>query len=416
MDIRVNLNYSGVDEEAIKNRRDAAAEKLRALWSGEMDYTGWVDYPVRCSEEEIRRLEETADGICGNSEVFLVLGAGGSFMGAKAVIDLLQSPDSDMEVIFAGYNFSARYVMEIMRRIGDRDVSLCVISKSGTTMETLTAYSIFEKWMKERYGSEAVSRTYVITGEESNYLRSKAEEEGISCFSLEKNIGGRYSVFSPVGLLPIAVAGISVREFLNGGKALAKAEAFEGDALDYAIARQELYARGRNVEVFESFDPYFNYFGEWLKQLFGESEGKEGKGILPYTLIFSRDLHSMGQFLQQGHPCFFETLFTLSEEGTGAAMDYPIPETALDYLVGKTLNQINKCAERGVFDAHVKAGIPVIEISMPSQDAYHVGMLMYFFEVQCAVSALLAEVCPFDQPGVEAYKRETRAHIRELAE
>lgn len=414
MGVCVDLKNSTINQSEIETVREDAHRKFLDIWEKKLPYCGWVDYPVRISDELIQEITDTAAKIRRESDVFLVLGAGGSFMGAKAVIDLLESPESDTEIIFAGYNFSARYVREIMKRMENKDVSLCVISKSGGTMETLTAYSIFEEWMKERYGTEAAERTYVITENAPNYLRRKAASEQIHCFDLDKDIGGRYSVMTPVGLLPIAVAGIDVHEFIAGAADLASEDAFTGENLDYAIVRQELYRIGKNVEVFESFDPYFSYFGEWLKQLFGESEGKMGKGILPYTMTFSRDLHSMGQFLQQGTPCFFETLLSVRDLENAQRPDYRVPDSALDSLAGKMLNQINKCAERGVFDAHVKSGIPLIEISIPEQNSYYIGMLMYYFEVQCAVSALLAGVCPFDQPGVEAYKKETRAHIQAL--
>lgn len=414
MEICVDLKNSTIDKSEIENRRDEARSLFQDIWEKKLSYCGWVDYPARVSASLIQEIRDTAAKIRSESDILLVLGAGGSFMGAKAVIDMLEPPESDVEIIFAGYNFSARYVREILRRMEGKEVSLCVISKSGTTMETLTAYSIFEEWMKNRYGEAASERTYVITENTSNYLRRKAESEKIHCFDLEKDIGGRYSVMTPVGLLPVAVAGIDVQEFIAGAAKLASENAFTEANLDYAIVRQKLYGVGKNVEVFESFDPYFGYFGEWLKQLFGESEGKEGKGILPYTMTFSRDLHSMGQFLQQGTPCFFETLLSVDDVEGGEALDYGVPNTALESLAGKTLNQINKCAERGVFDAHVKSGIPLVEISIPKQTPYYIGMLMYYFEVQCAVSALLAGVCPFDQPGVEAYKKETRAHIQEL--
>lgn len=414
MKIGVDLENSTISKSEIENKRNAAHQKFQDIWQKKLPYCGWVDYPARIPASLIQEITDVAEKIRQESDIFLVLGAGGSFMGAKAVIDMLESPESKVEIIFAGYNFSARYVREIIHRMENKEVSLCVISKSGTTMETLTAYSIFEEWMKERYGAEASNRTYVITENTSNYLREKAEGENIRCFDLEKEIGGRYSVMTPVGLLPIAVAGIDVKKFIAGAAEMVSEDAFTGENLDYAIARQELYHAGKNVEVFESFDPYFSYFGEWLKQLFGESEGKEGKGILPYTMTFSRDLHSMGQFLQQGTPCFFETLLSVDTVEEGEQSDYRVPDSALNSLAGKMLNQINKCAERGVFDAHVKSGIPLVEISIPEQNPYYIGMLMYYFEVQCAVSALLAGVCPFDQPGVEAYKKETRTHIQAL--
>ena len=449
MNIRVNLTCSGVTEERIASRRAEAASALDDLWSGTMKYTGWIDHPNRIEESEISSIEAMAAKIRRDSDVLLILGAGGSYMGAKAVIDLLQKPDDALKVLFAGYNFSGRHMHRIFMEMEGKDVSMCVISKSGSTMETLASCSLYEKWMRERYGEDASTRMYVITESDSNLLGKKAIAENLTCLLMNPDIGGRYSVMTAVGLLPLAAAGIDIRQFVAGAKSIAHKECFTettgesdrteksdlsagngacgesdrpdevetsgmiGGNLDYAIARQELYRDGKVVEAFESFDPYFDYFGEWLIQLFGESEGKERKGIFPTRLIFSRDLHSMGQFLQQGTECFFETLIRVDSLDETLYPDYEIPQNEIDYLTGKTVNRINRCAQQGVWDAHVKAGIPAIDIAFPEVNAYCIGELMYFFEVQCAVSALLAGVCPFDQPGVEAYKEATRTHIRE---
>lgn len=413
MKIHVNLKNTGISLSEVESQRADAEARLDMLWSGEMAYTSWLDYPNIVEAQEVDQIIETGEKIRKDSDVLLVLGAGGSFMGAKAVIDLLGDPLDKVSVIFAGYNFSERYLRDVFYQLEGKDVSLCVISKSGSTMETLTAYSIFQEWMHAKYGDAAKGRTYIITESVHNKLGEKATQDELDLFLLNPDIGGRYSVLTAVGLLPIAVAGIDVHQLLQGAKDIACREAFRKGGLDYAILRQILYHRGKRIEVFESFDPYFAYFGEWLRQLFGESEGKDGKGIFPSKMIFSRDLHSMGQFLQQGTPCFFETMVHVREAGMDCP-DYTIPGTLLESVAGKTLRQLNRCAEEGVFDAHVKAGNPVIQISIERLDAYNVGQLLYFFEVQCAVSALLAGVCPFDQPGVEAYKTETRIHIQNL--
>lgn len=413
MKIHMNLKNTGILLSEVESQRAAAEAQLDLLWSGEMAYTSWLNYPNTVEAQELDQIIETGEKIRKNSDVLLVLGAGGSFMGAKAVIDLLGDPSDKVSVIFAGYNFSERYLWDVFHQLEGKEVSLCVISKSGSTMETLTAYSIFQEWMRSKYGDEAKGRTYIITESACNKLGEKATQDGLKLFLLNPDIGGRYSVLTAVGLLPITAAGIDVRQILQGARKISCREAFREGGLDYAILRQILYHRGKRIEVFESFDPYFAYFGEWLRQLFGESEGKDGKGIFPSKMIFSRDLHSMGQFLQQGTPCFFETMVHVREMGADCP-DYPIPGTLLESVAGKTLRQLNRCAEEGVFDAHVKAGNPVIQISIERLDAYNVGQLLYFFEVQCAVSALLAGVCPFDQPGVEAYKKETRTHIQSL--
>lgn len=411
MNLTIDLQHSGISEEKLAARREEAQAALKKIRSQELDYTGWTSYPETIDKAELDAVKAAADQIRKSSDYFLVLGVGGSFMGAKAVIDLLKPEGCRTEVLFAGYHFSARYIQELLHKIEGGDLSICVISKSGTTTETLSAYGIFKEYMLEKYGAEETAkRMYVITEHRSNYLFDAATAEGCTIFDLPVDIGGRYSVLTPVGLLPIAVAGIDIDEMLAGAAELAKDGAFDGDGLDYAILRQAMFDSGKRIEVFEFFDPYAAYFGEWLKQLFGESEGKDGKGLFPASLVFSRDLHSMGQFLQQGTPSFFET-FLLNEH---PAEDVEIPESAMKPFAGKTIQQINTCAEKGVFDAHVKAGVPAIRILIDYLNPERVGELIYFFETQCAVSATLSGVDPFNQPGVEAYKKEMRGYISEL--
>ncbi|MGI6721603.1 MAG: glucose-6-phosphate isomerase [Anaerovoracaceae bacterium] len=411
MNIKVELKNTGLDAAKVSARRKEAETALDRLWSGELDFTGWVRDPFDFSDHKIDELLEIAARIRSSSDYFLVLGVGGSFMGAKAVCDLLAEKNAGTRVIFAGYNFSGRYIREILDQIEGHEVSICVVSKSGSTTETLSAYGIFKQWMIDRYGREETARrTFVVTEHRSNYLFDEATAEGCTIFDLALDIGGRYSVLTPVGLLPIAVAGIDIRAMMDGARGVASKEAYRGQGLDYAISRQLFYEAGKRIEVFEFFDPYFAYFGEWLKQLFGESEGKDGKGLFPASLMFSRDLHSMGQFLQQGTDSFLETMITVSQ----ATQDIDIPEIAMKPFAGKTIMQINECAEKGVLAAHVKAGIPVVSMSLPRLDAAMIGELMYFFETQCAISALLSGVDPFNQPGVEDYKREMRSYISKL--
>ncbi len=412
MDIRVDISNSGIDNSEIAGCRERAQAELKKLWTGELHFTGWVKDPYEFTDEMIDELQETAEKIRKDSKYFLVLGVGGSFMGAKAVIDLLEPEgDNNTKVIFAGYNFSGRYLHQIMNTIGDSDFSICVISKSGSTTETLSTYGIFKELMIRKYGPEETARrTYVVTEHKSSFLFDQASAEGARIFDLALDIGGRYSVLTPVGLLPVAVAGIDIRKIMEGARSLASEEAFKGEALDYSIVRNLFYEKGKKIEVFEFFDPYCAYFGEWLKQLFGESEGKDGKGLFPASLMFSRDLHSMGQFLQQGTQCFFETFITVDEPGE----DVQIPDSAMKPFAGKTIEKINKCAVNGVADAHTKAGIPVVRISVPEMNANVLGQMLYFFETQCAVSALLSGVDPFNQPGVEAYKKEMRSYIEAL--
>ena len=410
MNLNIELKNSRLEQAAVEARRGEAQQALAKLFSGQLDFTGWVKDPLRYDEAKIKALTDTAAEIRAKCDYFIVLGVGGSFMGAKAVIDMLPEEDGT-KVLFAGYNFSGRYLKELMKTIEGREIAICVISKSGSTTETLSAYGIFKEIMLEKYGKEETAkRTYVVTETRSNYLFDQASEEGCTIFDLAVDIGGRYSVLTPVGLLPIAVAGIDIGAMLRGAAALASQETFAGTGLDYAITRQLLSGQGKKTEIFEFFDPYLAYFGEWLKQLFGESEGKDGKGIFPVSLMFSRDLHSMGQFLQQGTPLFFETFLTVDEP----ADDVAIPDTAMPPFAGKTIQQINECAEKGVLDAHVAAGTPVVSIRVPRLDATTTGQLIYWFEMQCAVSGLLSGVDPLNQPGVEAYKKEMRGYINKL--
>ncbi len=412
MSLQIDLDGCGIEESILEKYRPSAEEKLADLWDGKHDFTGWIRQPLNIDEKFFREIEEASEEIRACSDCFIVLGVGGSYIGARALIDLLGEDLPDKEVIFAGFNFSGRYVEEILKRIENRNISLCVISKSGSTAETMVAYGIFREYLLKRYGrEEAARRTYVITERRPNLLFRHAEEEGAHIFDLAEDIGGRYSVLTAVGLLPAAVAGIDIRKLVSGAAALASPDYFRGKGLDYAILRHYFYETGKTVEVFEFFDPYAAFFGEWLKQLFGESEGKEKKGLFPAVLLFSRDLHSMGQFLQQGTECLFETLISAGEEEDRCIQ---VPESAIEPFAGNSMQELNLCAVSGVRDAHVKAGIPVVHIKVDAFGPEELGGLIYFFETQCAVSALLSEVNPFDQPGVEAYKKEMRSYVMKL--
>ncbi len=416
MKIDIDLKSAGISSKEIMNRREDAEKAVETLLKGEMDFTGWVKDPLAMDDALLGKIKAMAKDIQNKCDTFLVLGVGGSFMGAKAVIDAL-GPDKDRfpTVEFAGYNFSGRYLKELLSRIGDHRLCICLISKSGTTTETLAAYGAIKEMMEEKYGAEqAAARTYVITENVSNPMRKEAEAKGSPLLDIPLDTGGRYSVLTPVGLLPIAASGIDIDALLDGAKTVARKlsdrDFVSQGTMDYAIVRQLQYEAGKSVEVFSFFYPYLEYFGEWLKQLFGESEGKEGKGLFPASLQFSRDLHSMGQFLQEGSHCFFETFLT-AETYDG---DVDIPSSAPAPLGGKTMNQINRCAEIGVMAAHRESGNPIISISVEEITPRIMGQLIYFFQVTCAVTALMSGVNPFDQPGVEAYKREMKAEIAKL--
>ena len=436
MSVKVNLKHSNIEESLVKDLRNKAASLFESMWEDaipgdqgdpSLHYTGWLDYPVRIEEEEIRKIEDMAKEIKSRSSYLLVIGTGGSYMGARAVTDLIAGEDQT-KLLFLGYDINERHILEVLKTLEGKDYSLCVVSKSGGTMEPMVSFSIMMEDLKARYGEEeAFERTYVITENKDSLLHDYARETNCHILYVPENIGGRYSVFTAVGLLPMAVHGADIREFVNGAKALASRDAFDGEGLDYAITRLLLggYGHGtmedaadafddawnsrcgKSMEVFEVYDTYAEYFGNWLLQLFGESEGKEGKGIFPTLLLFNRDLHSIGQFLQEGRRDFFETMILFGDRPNACSMAVPDTPLASD-LAGLTLGRINRSVEEGVIAAHSKAGVPLITIGIEEISPRSIGGLMYYFMVQSAVSALLMGLNPFNQPGVEKYKREIR--------
>ena len=453
MNIKIDLSTSGiVSDVRAMLAEDCEAAKAK-LWSGKEDFTGWVSLPEKlicdtenagaegaacCSsisdcdaagcigqasqlQAELADLKKTAEEIKGKCDLLVVVGIGGSYMGAKCVIDAIAAHEDldGPKVEFAGCNMSAAYHRKLIAEMREKETCLCVISKSGGTTEPLAAFSILKEEMAAKYGDEATSRIYAITDKEKGRLREEADSAGYKTFIVPDDIGGRYSVLTPVGLLPIAVAGIDIDKLIEGAADMAADPAWRADPSDpdaaanaaaYAMTRVALSRSGKWIEIFEYFHPELDFFAEWLKQLFGESEGKEGKGIFPASLMFSRDLHSMGQFIQQGKQMFFETMIIIENRGE----DIVIPESAGAPLAGKTLEQINECAIKGVAAAHTKAGVPVIKIYLPKMDAYNMGQMIYFFEMTCGIAAYISGVNPFDQPGVEAYKAEMKAEIEKL--
>lgn len=375
-------------------------------------YTGWVDFPAGIDHELVDDIIATAEHIKSQCSLFIVVGIGGSYLGAKAVIDALNgSMHGYPDIEFAGYSMSAAYQEKLIRRMDNESTCLCVVSKSGRTVEPMLSYAILKDRMFTKYGiKEARKRIYVITDENKGDLRIDAFENQFKTFSIPENIGGRYSVLTPAGLLPIAVAGHDIVNLLGGAKSLMDKRLWEESLLDYSASRVALQKAGKCVEVFEYFEANLTVFGDWLQQLFGESEGKEGKGAFPARLCFSRDLHSMGQFLQQGNQIFYETIIRIKE----SAFDLDIPCQAGYPYAGKTIEQINECSESGVIAAHRKAGIPLGIIEVDKLDEYSVGQLIYFFEMSAAVSAFLLGLNPFDQPGVEFYKQEMKDLVLKL--
>ena len=380
------------------------------------DFLGWLDLPVETETEEIARIRAAAKTIRETSDVFVVVGIGGSYLGPRAAIELLQGPNrnlgkgkGDPMILYAGNTLSTRAWNELVKLLEGRDFSLCLISKSGTTTEPAIATRAL-RWLLERiYGTDgAKKRTYAITDPQKGALRQMAEEEGWESFRIPQNVGGRYSVLTAVGLLPMAVAGIDPMEVMAGA-AEAKKEydlrSFENPVWLYAAIRNLLYRKGKCIEILESFEPGFKSMGGWWQQLFGESEGKEGKGIFPVYGEFTPDLHSLGQLIQQGERNLFETMirFDAPENPYTIGSDYKNLD-GLNYLEGKTLDFVDEQAYRGTLAAHVDGDVPVITVEAGKLDAAKVGELFWFFELACAVSAYTLGVNPFDQPGVEAYK------------
>lgn len=425
----------------------AAKEKL---WSGKEDFTGWVRLPFDYDRNELKEILAAAEKIRKQCEAFIVIGIGGSYLGAQAAISALRrGKDPAPEIYFAGQNLSGTYHKELLEKIRGKELCLCVISKSGTTTEPSAAFSILKDELYKKYGREEASRRiYAITDTKKGVLREESNREGYTSFVVPDDIGGRYSVLTAVGLLPIAAAGIDVEAMLEGAYSAALKEVPEGafkeaaavskeefkeaaaalktksdaapnstskelktDAERLAAARMSLLKMGKTIEVFEYYEPRLQFFGEWLKQLFGESEGKDGKGIFPTALQFSTDLHSMGQFLQDGNQIFFETVLNVLDPPG----DLTVPESAGELLAGKSMNDINQAAVEGVIAAHKAAGIPVVRLDIPELSPRCFGEMVYFFETVCAVSGYLNGVNPFDQPGVESYKAEMRKVLQKIS-
>ena len=404
MDINVNLENLGIEAAEIEAVRPEASAALDKLWSGEMDMTGWVKAPIEQDEDALKYLLDVADIIRAEAELMLVLGIGGSYMGAKAAIEALPKYEHGIDVKFLGINFCTDYYREIIEEVKRKNTIVCIVSKSGNTMEIQAALEVIRPIMEEKYGGkeEAAKRFVAVTDEKSGRIREEADAMGYTSFVIPGNIGGRYSMMTPGGLLPIAVAGIDVRELLRGAETAATSPLWDTVGADYAIARYIMHEKkGKAVDVTCFNHSRMGYFGEWMKQLFGESEGKEGKGLWPATLQFSTDLHSMGQFLQEGSRVFLETMLVVD----GYEDEIVIPAGTFK---GMTIEEMNDIMVEGVIKAHRSAGNPIIEIHMPELTPFYFGQLVYFMETSCAITGILMGVNPFDQPGVEQYKSEMR--------
>jgi Glucose-6-phosphate isomerase len=383
----------------------AAEEKAKLLQNKEMDFTGWVGYADAFPEEDLNDIVVTADEIAKKCKYFVVIGIGGSYLGARAALSFIDRPDSinssgRPEVVFAGFNLSGTYHANLLDKIKDDDICILIISKSGGTLEPSVAFNCLKNLLVEKYGpEEAKSRTYAITDKESGKLRKEVSENGYKSFVLPSDIGGRYSVLTPVGLLPLAVAGVDVRALMEGAKSGNEKEMIE-IAKKLAGVRTVL-EKTKSAQTCCFFDPSVEDFTAWLLQLFGESEGKEGRGVLPVGVGISRDLHSLGQFFQDGKQIFYEMLLFVQEP----TRDIKISGAGAGEYEGRSYSEFNTAVMEGMTKAHREVGIPIIRVYIPDNSAYSFGQLVYFFEFCCALTGLLMGINPFDQPGVEAYKK-----------
>ncbi|HHJ10476.1 MAG TPA: glucose-6-phosphate isomerase [Bacteroidetes bacterium] len=419
----LNINHvrSFISEDQIQKLSSSVKEKLEMVHqkSGPgSDFLGWVNLPSFITEQDFEKIEQAATGMQKKTEAVVVIGIGGSYLGAKAVIEALShgfisrsSGRKYPEIYFAGNNISEDYLSELMDVLEGKEYGLVVISKSGTTTEPAIAFRILKDHLEKKVGkTEAGKRIIAITDAHKGALRSLADREGYETFVIPDDVGGRYSVLTPVGLVPIAIAGFNIRTLVEGAREMEEKTSAEHGLDDnpsalYAAVRYLLYRSGKKVEILVNYHHKLHFFAEWWKQLFGESEGKDGKGIFPAAVDFTTDLHSMGQYIQQGERILFETVISVKHpERTLKIPEDPANLDKLNYLAGKRIDEVNKMAELGTLLAHVDGGVPNLKISLERLDEMCLGQLVYFFEKACAVSGYLLGINPFDQPGVEAYK------------
>jgi len=397
-----------------------AKETLVSKSGAGNDFLGWIDLPVDYDREEFDRIKKAAQKIQGDSEVLLVIGIGGSYLGARAAIEFLRHNFYNMvdksirktpEIYFVGNSISSTYVQHLIDVIGDRDFSINIISKSGTTTEPAIAFRVFKKKLEQKYGKkEAAARIYATTDKARGALKNLATEESYESFIVPDDIGGRFSVLTAVGLLPIAVSGADLDKLMEGAasgrKRALEADFEENDALQYAALRNILLRKGKNVEIVANYEPSLHYVSEWWKQLYGESEGKDQKGIFPAAVDLTTDLHSMGQFIQDGARIMFETVINIETPQCEITLEEePVDLDGLNYLAGKTMDFVNKSAMNGTILAHTDGNVPNFMVKVPEQNEFYLGELFYFFEFACGVSGYLLGVNPFNQPGVESYKK-----------
>lgn len=421
--VKLNLKNVGITQKTImeyKEQVENIHKELHKRANDEKDFVGWLELPTNYDKEEFKRIKKAAKKIKKESNILVVIGIGGSYLGARAVIESLTSTFNNMltekqrkfpQILYVGNNLSPNYINELIEYIGDKDFSVNVISKSGTTTEPAIAFRIFREILENKYGiEEARSRIYVTTDKERGALKTLADNEGYEQFVIPDNVGGRYSVLTAVGLLPIATAGIDIDKLMQGAQNAQERyndpNLKYNECYQYAVARNILYKLYKNTEILVNYEPKMHYFTEWWKQLYGESEGKDQKGIFPAGVDFTTDLHSMGQYIQEGRRNLFETVISIEKP----AFDITIIKDednldGLNYLAGKSLDYVNKKAMEGTIKAHVSGDVPNIVINIEKLDEENIGELIYFFEKACAMSGMILGVNPFNQPGVEEYKK-----------
>ena len=419
--LKLDIDNTGLtkkDLQKFNKQVEKAHNELHSIADNQDEFVGWLHLPTNYDKNEFSRIKKAAKKIKSDSQVFVVIGIGGSYLGARAVIESLTNTFYNLlqdrktpQIFFVGNNISPNYMNDLIECIGDKDISINVISKSGTTTEPAIAFRIFREFLESKYGiDEARKRIYVTTDKERGALKKLSSEEEYETFVIPDNIGGRYSVLTAVGLLPIAVAGINIDKLMNGAKNAEdrynEKSVKYNECYQYAVARNILYNKEKTTEILVNYEPKMQYFTEWWKQLYGESEGKDGKGIFPAGAMFTTDLHSLGQYIQDGERNLFETVISIEKSAT----DITIKKDAdnidgLNFVADKTMDYVNKKAMQGTIEAHVSGGVPNIMITMDKLDAENLGELIYFFELACGISGKILGVNPFDQPGVEAYKK-----------
>lgn len=424
---KVTFDYSkaapfiGADEVKFMEAQAAAVKDVLLKRTGAgNDFLGWIDLPVDYDKEEFGRIKEAAKKIQGDSDVLLVIGIGGSYLGARAAIEFLRHGFYNMvdksirktpEIYFVGNSISSTYIKHLADVIGDRDFSINMISKSGTTTEPAIAFRVFKEMMEKKYGKEgAAKRIYATTDKAKGSLKNLATEEGYETFVVPDDVGGRFSVLTAVGLLPIAVSGADIDKLMEGAasgrKSALELPFEENDAMKYAAVRNILLRKGKAVEILCNYEPSAHYVSEWWKQLFGESEGKDQKGLFPASVDLTTDLHSMGQFIQDGARVMFETVLNIEKAREEITIGTePVDLDGLNYLAGKTVDFVNKSAMNGTVLAHTDGQVPNLMVNMPEVSEFYLGELFYFFEFACGLSGYLLGVNPFNQPGVESYKK-----------